>query len=183
MPGSLPVLADFLPSMALIRVDLPTLGMPQISTRRGLSMPLRWGTSDLLATISFCAAWRSDASSAIERVSSRLLKYSSQTAVRSGSARSCLFKIFSLGLPRASCASSGFSLEAGMRASSISTTISTLFRRSAIAFFALFMCPGNHWIAIESALWVGKRAFRLPESGWEKTRDYSKGIGSTKPLR
>ena len=150
MPGSLPVLALFLPSMPLIRVDLPTLGMPQISTRKGFSMPLRCGTSLRQAAIILAAALRSDASSAMALVWGRLWNSASQISVRSGSAKSCLFNIFSLGLSAESLAKSGFSLDAGRRASSTSITISTLFKRSIMAFLALCMWPGYHWIAILS---------------------------------
>ena len=44
-PASSPVLAERLPLRVLISVDLPTLGMPQISTRIGLAMPPRLGAS------------------------------------------------------------------------------------------------------------------------------------------
>ena len=72
----------------------------------------------------------------------------SHRAVRSGSAKSCLLRIFSLGLSDESLPSKGFSLDAGMRASSTSITISTLLSRSIIAFLALCMWPGYHWIAM-----------------------------------
>ena len=65
MPGSLPVLADFLPNMLLIKVDLPTLGMPQINTRKGFSMPPRLGTNNFEACINFTALPRSEASKAM----------------------------------------------------------------------------------------------------------------------
>lgn len=55
---------------------------------------------------------------------------------------------FEFGFAFGSWTSRGFSLEAGIRASSISITMSTLLVRSAMAFFALFMWPGNHWIAM-----------------------------------
>ncbi|MCY1379776.1 hypothetical protein D9M69_675240 [compost metagenome] len=45
MPASSPVLALRPPVSVLMRVDLPTLGMPQISTRIGLAMPPRLGDS------------------------------------------------------------------------------------------------------------------------------------------
>ena len=144
MPGSLPVLADFLPIMPLIKVDFPTLGMPQINTRKGLSKPPRCGIIWRQARVILAVALASDASNAKACVCSRLLNSLSHRVVRSGSAKSCLLRIFSFGLPRESCASKGFSLEAGKRASSISITISMLLMRSAMAFFALFMCPGNH---------------------------------------
>ena len=44
-PASSPVLAARLPLSVLISVDLPTLGMPQISTRIGLAMPPLKGAS------------------------------------------------------------------------------------------------------------------------------------------
>ena len=50
-PASSPVLAARLPLRVLIRVDLPTLGMPQMSTRMGLTMPPRLGANWRLASI------------------------------------------------------------------------------------------------------------------------------------
>ena len=44
-PASSPVLVARLPVSVLISVDLPTLGMPQISTRMGLTMLPRVGAS------------------------------------------------------------------------------------------------------------------------------------------
>ena len=44
-PASSPVLAARLPFKVLMSVDLPTLGMPQISTRMGLAIPPRRGAS------------------------------------------------------------------------------------------------------------------------------------------
>src|SRR2546427_7921979 len=69
MPASSPVLACRLPLMELISVDLPTLGMPQISTRMGLAMPPRLGASSLQASISRRVGAGSEASSAMARVS------------------------------------------------------------------------------------------------------------------
>ena len=44
-PASSPVLAARFPLRVLIKVDLPTLGMPQMSTRMGLAMPPRLGAN------------------------------------------------------------------------------------------------------------------------------------------
>jgi len=54
-PASSPVLAARLPLRVLISVDLPTLGMPQISTRMGLAMPPRLGASSWQAATSALA--------------------------------------------------------------------------------------------------------------------------------
>jgi hypothetical protein len=68
-PASSPVLAARLPLSVLISVDLPTLGMPQISTRIGLTMPPRLGASSWQASISARAGAVTLASSAMARVS------------------------------------------------------------------------------------------------------------------
>ena len=68
--------------------------------------------------------------------------------VTAGSARSCLLSTLIDGLRLASCAIIGLALEAGRRASSISMTTSIPPRRSCSSFLALFMCPGNHWMAM-----------------------------------
>ena len=54
-PASSPVLAARLPLRVLMSVDLPTLGMPQMSTRMGLTMPPRLGASCWQASISALA--------------------------------------------------------------------------------------------------------------------------------
>ena len=68
-PASSPVLAARLPLSVLISVDLPTLGMPQISTRMGLTMPPRLGASSKQASMSARAGAVTLASSAMARVS------------------------------------------------------------------------------------------------------------------
>lgn len=56
-----------------MRVDLPTLGMPQINTRMGLTMLPRVGARVWQASIRRRAGVVSLASSAIARVAGRLL--------------------------------------------------------------------------------------------------------------
>ena len=68
IPGSLPVLADFLPIIPLINVDLPTFGIPQINTRKGLSMPFRLGTSARQAAVILAVADFSELSNAMALV-------------------------------------------------------------------------------------------------------------------
>ena len=67
-PASSPVLAARLPLRVLISVDLPTLGIPQISTRSGLVMPPRRGASWWQASISARAGVVMLASSGTARV-------------------------------------------------------------------------------------------------------------------
>ena len=55
MPASSPVLVARLPVSVLIKVDLPTLGMPQISTRIGLTMLPRSGARAWQASINLRA--------------------------------------------------------------------------------------------------------------------------------
>ncbi|MCY1527112.1 hypothetical protein D9M68_621680 [compost metagenome] len=73
MPASSPVLALRPPVSVLMRVDLPTLGMPQISTRIGLAMPPRLGDSSWQARTMRCAGMVRLASSAMARVSGSAL--------------------------------------------------------------------------------------------------------------
>ena len=69
MPASSPVLAARLPIKVLMSVDLPTLGMPQISTRMGLTMPPRRGASSKQAAM-MARAGRGDAG--VERDGTRV---------------------------------------------------------------------------------------------------------------
>ena len=144
MPASSPVLAWRLFDSVLMRVDLPTLGTPQISTRMGLAMPPRPGASKWQAATRRRAGAASEASSAMARVPGWALYHCTQASVRSGSARSCLLSTLSVGLCPVSSASSGLALEPGRRASSTSMTTSMSLMRSAIAFLVRCMCPGNH---------------------------------------
>ena len=73
MPASSPVLVARLPVKVLISVDLPTLGMPQISTRIGLTMLPRVGASTWQASISRRAGVVALASSSMARVLDWLL--------------------------------------------------------------------------------------------------------------
>ncbi len=132
-PASSPVLASRLADRVLISVDLPTLGMPQISTRMGLERPRRLGASCRHASMSRRAGAASDASSAIALVPGRALYQASHAGVRVGSATSCLLSTFSAGLWPVSSASSGLLLEPGKRASSSSITTSMSLMRSPIA--------------------------------------------------
>ena len=135
MPGSSPVLVARRSLSVLISVDLPTLGMPQISTRKGLTMPPRSGASARQAATSTLAGPGTLASRPSARVSGSALKCASQAAVRSASARSCLFSTFNAGLPCVRLASKGLRLEPGRRASSSSITTSMSGSRLAMAFW------------------------------------------------
>lgn len=125
--------------MELISVDLPTLGMPQISTRMGLAMPPRFGASSLQASISRRVGAGSEASSAMARVSLWALYQSSHSGVRAASARSCLLSTCRRGLWPVSSCSSGLLLDPGRRASSTSMTTSISLTRSVITLRVRFM--------------------------------------------
>ena len=139
MPGSSPVFAATRPASELMTVDLPTLGMPQISTRSGLTMPPRSGASSRQASTMRCTGAPARPSSATAWVAGWSLKCCSHSAVRCASAKSCLLSTFSAGLPRVRSASSGLPLDPGSRASSISITTSMPLTRSMMAFLVEFM--------------------------------------------
>jgi hypothetical protein len=73
MPASSPVLVARLPVRVLMRVDLPTLGMPQISTRMGLTMVPRRGRQRVAGVDEAARGRGSLASSSMARVLGRLL--------------------------------------------------------------------------------------------------------------
>jgi hypothetical protein len=72
-PATSPVFVARLPLSVLMRVDLPTLGMPQMSTRMGLAMPPRLGESSKHASINALAGETMLVSNAMARVWGRAL--------------------------------------------------------------------------------------------------------------
>src|SRR5574343_1451025 len=146
--GWSPTAATFFLTKAFINVDLPTLGMPMIMRRSGLTASLRCGAS-------FCARDGILATSPafLQEMATALTpgwasKWASQALVASGSARSALLRIFRQGRCRKARSSWIIGLlEAwGRRASSTSTTTSATASVSAAFLRADVMCPGNHWM-------------------------------------
>ena len=153
-PGLSPVLAVVLPTLLLIKVDLPTLGIPTIIALIGTnSLPLAFSRS-ILSFISVLAAsatlltpvpFSASASITVKPCSS---KYFFQVSVFTGSARSLLFITIILRLFLASSSISGFLLLYGIRASKSSITTSTSEMFSVIILLVLVICPGYHCIFI-----------------------------------
>jgi hypothetical protein len=89
--GSSPTAATLRLTQVFISVDLPTLGMPMIISRKGLKASSRWGASFWASPASFATSLAFLAEIATASTLGCLLKYSSQARVASGSARSALF--------------------------------------------------------------------------------------------
>ncbi|MNI59052.1 hypothetical protein D3C73_1141950 [compost metagenome] len=132
-PGRSPVAAMLRPAKRLIKVDLPTFGIPTIRARtaRGL-MPLAncfsiFSFSNSLAkrgiSLMPCPL---DASAAIAKCPS-FLKNSIHCFVTCGSARSDLFRTIRRGLPCKISSIIGFLLDCGNLASTNSITTSISF--------------------------------------------------------
>ncbi|MNO59028.1 hypothetical protein D3C76_496060 [compost metagenome] len=157
-PASLPVRAMMRPARVLIRVDLPTLGMPMIMARTPRRSKLRSGS----------ISWHRVSSALIFSGScwvrgNALIPFScsmcaTHSSVIAGSARSALFSTLMTGVSPRSSGTRGFSLEKGMRASSISMMTSTWGMTSAISLRALCMWPGNQLMDISVTLSLGMRA-------------------------
>ena len=149
-PGRSEALADFFLATLLIKVDLPTLGMPTTMARTGRPT---WPFSRHLAICSLSAPritgencftpaplWASQVSTAIPWAR----KCASQSLVAAGSAWSARLRTTTRGLVPTRSSMSGLRLAMGMRASMISATTSTNFRFSPIIRRVLVMWPGYH---------------------------------------
>lgn len=165
MPASSAALACFFPVMVLIRVDLPTLGTPQIKTRMGRDIPPRWGASSRHRGMRRRAGAGSLASMAMARVSAWALYHCSQAWVCTGSATSCLLSSLTRGLWPVRVCSRGLKLEPGMRASSTSMTTSMALMRSSISWRVRCMWPGYHWMNDMKILYFNS-CFRFKTKGF-----------------
>ena len=144
-PGLSPAMAALRPATLLMKVDLPTFGMPRIITR---SARPTWPFASYSRSFSASRRRTAGANSftplplfaSVSRIARpRLSKWRRQRAVTAGSARSVRLRITSRGLPAARRSISGLRLAFGMRASRISHTASTIFRFSSIIRWALVM--------------------------------------------
>lgn len=79
----------------------------------------------------------------------------------------------SRGLPAVMASMSGFRLDTGIRASMISTTMSTFFRSASICRRVLVMCPGYHWIFMGSPPFLSPALRGLYEKRSGKTAPFS----------
>ena len=149
-PGRSAALADFLPRMRLMNVDLPTFGMPTTITRTDLpTRPFSFHWAILSAS-----SVRTAPENACVPLPLRLSvwmtampcsrKCFAQTAVMFGSARSMRLRIIIRGLPAAISSISGLRDTCGMRASTTSQTASTCLIYSAICRRVFVICPGYH---------------------------------------
>src|SRR5882724_49523 len=142
------VLATWRSISTLISVDLPTLGTPAISARRGRSLvwrsPSRAASSAIRLRVS-CGRSGVDANAAIRPSRSSAAIHARVTA---GSARSLLVSTLMQGLSPRSSPTTGFVLAAGSRASITSIARSCDGMSSASSRRALVMWPGYHWTAI-----------------------------------
>ena len=151
-PGRSPALADFFLATLLIKVDLPTLGMPTTMARTGRPT---WPFSFHLAICSFSAA-RITGENCLPPAPLRAShskteipwarKYAPQTLLAAGSAWSARLRMTTRGFPPTSSSKSGFRLAMGIRASMTSATTSTYLRFSPIIRRVLVMWPGYHWM-------------------------------------
>ena len=115
--------------MRLMKVDLPTLGMPMIISRTVFFTPRAAARS----TAGRVASWMRARISLVlpplelKRMAERpcVRKYSTQRAVSLSSARSALLRIRMRALPRVSFSRSGLRVASGARASQSSMTAST----------------------------------------------------------
>src|SRR6266567_78142 len=148
MAGLSPTLALHFPTRVLIRVDLPTFGMPTTMTRSDLPGLPRLGARLWQSLINWFTSRNCFADSGRARTPSCFSKVRTHALVTAGSARSFLFITLIQGLLRRSSSSSLLELEAGSRASSTSMTTSTFRINSEIFFVALPMCPGYHSIVM-----------------------------------
>ena len=151
-PGLSAALARVVPAKLLIKVDLPTLGMPTTITRiRAPAMPFparfskssRSSASMALRTwpaLPFCFALMATQPAPAAR------KYACHARVRSGSARSALFITYKRGFAAVRRCSSGLRLLKGIRASRSWSTTSTFFKFASMSRRVLAMWPGNHWM-------------------------------------
>ena len=140
MAGSSPVSATRRLRSALISVDLPTLGMPITSMRKGFSGLSRCGASApaMRVTLAASPGFLHDSATAVTPFSAP--KARSQAAVASGSARSALLSTLRQGRCRLARSSAiiGLVLAPGRRASSTSMTtsvvamVSAALRRAAV---------------------------------------------------
>ena len=171
-PGRLAALARAVPAKELIKVDLPTLGMPTTMTRTAAPAMPRLRRRAIKAESSRKIGCRTAAARPCRRESiarqpaPALWKYASHWRVISGSARSALFKIYRCGLPAVMRSISGLRLESGMRASRICKTQSTLRISFSIRRSVLVICPGNHWIwrLFSVSFWVMKPPLPLQKA-------------------
>ena len=149
-PGRSAALARAEPAKVLMKVDLPTLGMPHsITCVLAPPMPRFWrrssrpASSFSMATFTalappFCLALMATQPASAAR------KYLIHSSVTAGSARSALFSAYSFGLRAVMRSISGFRLESGMRASSSTRLASTCWISCSIMRRVLVMWPGNH---------------------------------------
>ena len=137
-PGLLPVFVTALPANELIKVDLPTLGIPPTMALTGrLSIPLALSLAILasaaLAMASFtCFIPLPLLELSLTAIIPSSVKCLTQFSVSLSSAISALFSIITLDLPAARLSISGFLELIGMRASTSSITISISFISSFI---------------------------------------------------
>ncbi len=136
-----------------MRVDFPTLGMPTTMTRRGRFMPRAASRASFSAQAALAAAEKPEIpffvlQSVAMTVIPLFFKKAIHFWVALGSARSIRFKTRIRGFPPHRRSISGFRLEIGIRASTISHTASTCFRSASIWRRVLVIWPGYHWIFI-----------------------------------
>ena len=146
--GSSPTFASVLPARVLIKVDLPTLGMPMIITRIDFTAVPRSGNNLRHKSGRFFVRDLSSTDNACAFTPCSFSRCAIHSFVVAGSARSLLFRILMQGRCWRNSATIGFSLLKGIRASITSITRSTSDIVSLIMRRALFMCPGYHWTAI-----------------------------------
>ena len=149
-PGLFPVLVQAFPARLLIKVDLPTLGMPTTMARTGrFRMPLFLSLSIFSRQASCMTAWMLFIPPpffelTLTQEKPLPWKYSIQASFHFSSARSALLSRPSLALFFPSSSMSGFRLLTGTRASVSSITRSISFIFSCIIRLAFVIWPGYH---------------------------------------
>jgi len=151
-PGRSAALARAEPANVLIKVDLPTLGMPQsITWVLAPPMPRFWRRAsrpESSFSMAVCTAFAPPFCLALmaTQPASAAWKYLIHSSVTAGSARSALFSAYSFGLRAVIRSISGLRLDSGMRASSRTRLASTCWISCSIMRRVLVIWPGNHWI-------------------------------------